>query len=507
MNLFNPIKSENLYIGIPEAESESNIKARVKLDDVFDDFLDVLPEIETEKFIVTGRKGSGKSAIGQILLKRAKESPNQFCSFIRKSDIDLEDIVQISRQIEGVSVEKEVLFKWIILTRILDLITKNEAVQKLKEVRMLRDFLQKNSGYVNINRFEIKEILQTSGFEIYIEKLIHFFRFKQNNEIKLTGQKAPFYKLIPHLEQAILAVLKSDEDKLQGNKYTLIFDDLDIEFKAEKEESVESLLNLIRIVKHYNNNFFSENGIDAKVLILLRDDISDVLIKKSADMAKIFSSYSIPLYWYEHDLYKRDENLTPLKKFINKRISHAFQKNNYSCKEDAWKSLINADHEVNESSFKYVIDHTFQSPRDLLLFFQDLNKYKLKIPLTLKEINFLIGKYAIKGKGEIDNALAIHFSPQEIEHIYYVLKALSKSSSFTYYNLCSEMEKYPFKNSEERISEILFMYSLIGNKDFAGNKVYFKYREEDASSYTIDVSKPFVLHRIINIYFKNNQQS
>lgn len=498
--------TKDLHIGNPEAESESNNRSRVRLDDVFSDFLDVFPELETEKFIITGRKGNGKSAIGQILFKKAKESPNRFCAFIRKGDIDLEEIVQISQNVAGQNIGKEILFKWIILTKTLDLITKNEAVQNLPEIKMLRDFLKKNSGFVNINRFEIKEILQTSGVEIYIEKLIRFFRIKGNREVKLSGQKAPFYKLIPSLEQAILLVLTSEDEKIQENSYTLIFDDLDIEFKAEKEESVESLLNLIRIAKHYNNNFFSENEIDAKIVILLRDDISDVLIKQSADMAKIFSSYSIPLYWYEHELYRRDENLTPLKRFINKRIAHAFDKLRYKyLQDDPWKNLIDADHEVNESSFKYVIDHTFQSPRDLLLFFQDLSKYQFKIPLKLRELNILIGRYAPKCKEEIDNLLTIHFSQQEIENIYYILKALSTYTHFNYQSLVSEIEKFPFKNSEEKICEILYNYSLLGNKDIKGNKVYFKYREEDAESFAIDTSKLFVLHRIIIVYFRNQK--
>ena len=43
--------TENLFLGNPEAESEGNIRAKVKLDDVFYDYLKVLPEIETEKFI------------------------------------------------------------------------------------------------------------------------------------------------------------------------------------------------------------------------------------------------------------------------------------------------------------------------------------------------------------------------------------------------------------------------------------------------------------------------
>ena len=34
-------------------------------------------------------------------------------------------------------------------------------------------------------------------------------------------------------------------------------------------------------------------------------------------MAKVFSSYSISLMWFDHELYKKGENLTMLKQFID----------------------------------------------------------------------------------------------------------------------------------------------------------------------------------------------
>lgn len=503
MSLFNRRTTKEIYLGTPEAEAEANINARIKLEDVFEDFLSILPELETEKFIITGRKGQGKSAIGQILLKRSKASPNEFCAFIRKNDINLEEMVQISSE-AGHTIQKEVLFKWIILTRIIKLLTENEAVKNLKDIRLIREFLSKNTGFVDINRYEIKSIIMSSGFDIFIEKLVRFINLKKSENIQLSGQKAPFYKLIPHLESVILSILTSHPEVLNENKYLLLFDDLDIEFKAENDDSVETLLNLIRIAKHYNNNYFSENHINAKVVILLRDDITDVLIKKSADMGKIFSSYSIPIAWYEHELYKVDENLTKLKLFINKRIAKAFEARSFTYdKNDPWTSLIDTKNSVSETSFKYVIDHTFQTPRDLLLYFQDLPKYQFQIPLTLHDLNLLIGLYANKVKDEIENALAIHFKPAEIENIFQILKSLTVFDEFKGATLLTEIKSYFSTSDNKRIAEILFDYSLIGNKKPNSNTIYFKYRDNNHASCNIDFEKPFILHRIISIYFKN----
>lgn len=496
--------TENLFMGNPEAESEGNVKARVKLEDVFQDYLKVLPEIETEKFIISGRKGSGKSAIGQVLYKRAKEQPNKFCEYIQKSDIDLEEIVQYSEKI-GDAIQKELLFKWIILTRLLKLITENQAVQNLQEIKIIRHFLEKNTGFVRIDKYEIKEVLQTTGIEVFIEKLMRFFTLKKTKETKLSGSKAPFYKLIPHLEEVIISILKSNEDKYNGNNYQIIFDDLDIEFKAENQKSVETILNLIRIAKSYNNNLFSNNNIDAKVIILLRDDISEILIKKSADMAKIFSSYSISLTWFDHELFKKDENLTMLKQFIDRRIEYALKREKIKFEGNPWDFLFEQSNSYNESSFKYAVDHTFHTPRDLILLMQDLNKFKFLIPLQIAEVNTLIGSYSNKAKEEIENALAIHFNVIDIDKIFLVLRQLAKKSEFTYKDFESEYKKHNVEMDSIKCCELLFDYSLIGNKNANNNMVYFKHRENNETHYTIDFDKCFVIHRIINIYFKHSK--
>jgi hypothetical protein len=504
-NLFaKDLNTSKFHIGLPEAEREANFNSRVKLVEVFKDFLEVFPELEEGNFIITGQKGSGKSAIGQILNQNARNNPNEFCEYIQKSDIDLEEVVQFSENTSNV-IQKELLFKWIILTRILRMITENQALKELKEVKIIKHFLVKNSGFVNIDKYEIKEILKTTGFEIAIEKLLHFFRFKAKDELLLKGSKAPFYKLIPHLEFIVKSILTSHEDKTQGNSYKIIFDDLDIEFKANKDLHVDTLLNLIRISKHYNNNLFSNNNINAKVIILLRDDIANVLIKKSADMAKVFSSYRTNLKWFDFDLYKRGENLIPLKQFIDNRIENAFKKASINFEGNPWNYLIKDLDKYNESSFKYVVDHTFHTPRDLLLFMYDIHKYKFKIPLDDRDIYELIGNYSIKAKEEIENALSIHYNYNEIEILFSTMNQLSRKNSFSKTEFEIELFKLDKDINSTKALELLFNYSLVGNKNNHGNMVYFKHRQ-GKEHYYIDYDKEFILHRILLIYFKNKRE-
>lgn len=494
--------TENLFIGNPEAESEANFKSRVKLNDVFEDYMKIIPDLETEKFIVTGRKGSGKSAIGTTIYNNSKSNPNRFCCFVRKNDFDLEEIVQFSNQ-TSYPIQKELLFKWLILTRMLKMIVKNEAINSKPEIKILNEFLKKNTGFVDINKYEIKEIITANGFQIHIEKFLRFLRIIGKVDTTLKGQKAEFYKLIPSLEISIKEILTRCEDVNNGNSYRIIIDDLDIDFKAENPNLVNSTLELIRIVKDYNNNLFSDNEIDAKVIILLRDDISSVLIKESADMAKIFRSYSIPLKWYEHRLFLQDENLTKLKQFINKRIRKTLLENNIGIgSEDPWNYLLN-DESLTSTSFKYVIDHTFQTPRDLILFFQDLDKNRYNIPLKIREMNSLISSYAIKAKEEIENSLAIHFTSFEIEKIFNLMRELSRTTDFDIIQFNDFAKIHGLNKDNKNLLEILYDYSLVGNRSQNGN-LHFNYWESEYDTHKIDYDNKFVLHRILSIYYKNS---
>ena len=79
----NQATTKGFCIGIPDAEAEATTAA-IKLDTLFVDYLDVLKQINNEKFIVLGRKGTGKSAIGEHIYHLAKIYANMFFAFVKK---------------------------------------------------------------------------------------------------------------------------------------------------------------------------------------------------------------------------------------------------------------------------------------------------------------------------------------------------------------------------------------------------------------------------------------
>ena len=68
--------TKGLYLGTPEAEGE--IRKGQCLLDFFEDYMNVLGDITIEKFIISGRKGAGKSAIVKYLRDNCSEDNEMY---------------------------------------------------------------------------------------------------------------------------------------------------------------------------------------------------------------------------------------------------------------------------------------------------------------------------------------------------------------------------------------------------------------------------------------------
>ncbi len=460
-------KKGEVYLGSPEAEADANPNSRVPLSDVYEDYHHLIPQLMHEKFIVVGRKGSGKSAFAEYVWLEAEKEPNLFCQFIKKSEFSLEKVVQLGAS-EGINVDTEALFKWLIYTNILKLFAFNEAISNNKDYELLRQFLKKNSGYIDIKEYEISELVKKHGFEVNVEQLKRFVRGKISKQIEEKSSRAPFYKLLPHLEEIIKKVLSSQEEIDNKNSYILFFDDLDIDFSVSNKLSCDSLVNLIRACRHVNNDIFGKNNLSAKAVILIRDDIEAFLSSRYADTAKIFSSYSAKINWYQDDyIHTQNEEDLNIKKFINKRILYTFRKNMLSVNEsDPWSSLVKGSSD-NKSTFKNVLNNTLFRPRDLLLLFKPLENGAYRFPLSRDEINTLLNNYSDELAKELKNELSSFYNSTQIETIFNALGALS--NDYKSYDLACRVFKENCKEvKSDEIMSYLFDRSVIGNVDRKG---------------------------------------
>lgn len=484
-------EKKSIYLGAPEAEAESLPSSRVPLSEVYEDYHGLLSDLKHEKFIVVGRKGSGKSAFAEYVYGEAQKQPNLFAQFIRNSDYTLENIVQLGVDRE-IPFENETLIKWIIYTNVLKMFAYNAAIRSDKSYNLLRQFLDKNSGYISIKEYEIKELVKKHGFEVNIEPLKRYAKGNLNKQVEIKSSRAPFYRLLPHLEETILRALNSRLEKDNNNSYIIFFDDLDIGFSSQNEASCDSLVSLIRVCRHINNDIFGKNNLKAKVVLLLRDDIEIYLSTRYADTAKIFSSYSSPIIWFQEEYASgTNEDELNIKKFINKRIAYAFSKAMIPFnKKDPWGSMVSFD-DMGKTSFKYALNNTLFRPRDLLLLFKPLENGSFNYPLSKKDINTLVKSYSTELAKELKNELTSFFSSTQIETIFLALHELAKRNHT--YDEAAKIIRECCKDVEPlQLLDYLFDRSVIGNVDSNG-RLTFKCREP------INTPMPTQLRRELDI--------
>ncbi|MCE8019904.1 hypothetical protein HOP51_07215 [Halomonas sp. MCCC 1A11036] len=510
-------KSESIFLGAPEAEAEALPNSRMPLEKVYKDYFDLIGGLAHERFIIVGRKGSGKSAFAEHICQISNTEPNLHAKFIRQGESNLEQIVQFGADV-GHEIEKENLYKWLILTNILKLFADNKAVENNKDYSLLKNFIKRNSGFIDVRESETKELIKKQGFSVDINYLKRFFSSKMNRSLEIRQERAPFYKLIPHLKEVILKVLTSPQERDNDNSYVLFFDDLDITFDAKKDDTVNSLISLLRVSKEMNNEFFAKNNLDSKVVILLRDDISKTLSTKSSDTAKIFASYSLPIKWYQDEYHMGDDETDlNIRKFINDRIRYAFEIEGISFQQDdPWLSLVEdpfrGSKDAPKSSFKYILDHTFFRPRDLLLFFKPLSTHSYKMPLSKQDVNHLIGRYCDEVMNELKNELSSFYASDEIAMIFNAFGQMSNylrgpaTKSIPYEKAEEIIEENCSGVSASDILEDMYYRSLIGGMGENGF-IYFKHREPSTDNYEFDKSQGIIIHSALKVCCTNRGYS
>jgi hypothetical protein len=463
--------TKGFYFGAPEAEAE-NLKEH-NLTDYFKDYLDILDNLEREKFIFIGRKGVGKSAITKFIKDKSDQSDDSFASILRLSDFENEKNIQSN----GIENNDDIqLFEWLILINIVKLVVKNKCGIYTNEFAKLQKFLDKNSGVVHIDKFQIDEGFKKSGGEINFGVLTHSFGgvFKKYFDVKVT--KAPYFKLIPPLKEIVKIVLDYDVNK--ETEFWLLFDDLDINFNINSENDKRRVMELIRLAKNYNNEIFSKNK--AKILVFLRDDVREKLISEYADSAKIFNSYEIIINWYNQS---HDENEIALKKLVNKRIELNFKNKNipYSA-DDPWNSLFANDNfnpncYPRKSSFKYVLDFSFYRPRDIITILNVVSEQSVQYPISQYDLKIILQKYIERNINEIKSELSLYFNEQEKRKLFNTLfKYISEYPSKTYRQVVDKVETLEFALQPELTVDILISYSFLVPSNASGD-LFFNYRE------------------------------
>ncbi|CAH1541750.1 conserved hypothetical protein [Vibrio owensii] len=452
--------SNRIDLGVLEAEGESNSTSSVKLSDVFFDDLAVIEQLSSQKFVVVGRKGAGKSALANYIHSTMENSPTDECRIIKHDSIERELKLQ---GLDSGSVLGLDFYKWLVMVNLIDLLVAHELVfEDLKSFDKLKEFLEVNRGGIKITEQKITNTELThsnnreSSFGVDAKPLKSFMKVNGMTTVKNLKNSPTIYEILSDLEKVIGKLLACAYNSNNNNTYCLVFDDLDIGFQVSKQESVDNLISLLRSTKEINASW---NRFNFKCIVLLRDDVERLLVSRESDLNKYFGSYSIPLNWYT-----QGEEAPELKSFIERRISRAF-KEAQDIDTANWVTLTN-------SSFKEVLDRTFCRPRDFIAYFSPLSEREYSYPLTKEETDKLAVKFGSYIKEEFNSELSSFYSDKERDAILNALNTILTTEP----TVGEIIPKLNAANLDgEKVLGDLYDRSFIGMRNDKGH-VFFKYK-------------------------------
>ena len=303
------VKLKDLYFGRVDGDTESNNENFL---DLFYTGNNKYDEIRNDimKFIIHGKKGTGKTILGRYLEKKYNNE-GIYCKIYNKDDLVLGKLIEKeNNSLEGE--EAIYLYKWILYYMIYSLI-RNEKVKiefnkniikslkdkkrfnkSLKFLKNLYDTRYPNGNVETIAMVTDEEEEITANIEAKKSVLKSFLGSKRKFAKNKTFKRTEFYKLINSVEENIIECLKL-------KPVVIILDDLDelnIDFNKENN-SIVALNKLIEAFKAINLLFVKNNVNNCKCILLIRSDIIKHLNKFSPNLNKIIQDNSVELYWIE----------------------------------------------------------------------------------------------------------------------------------------------------------------------------------------------------------------
>ncbi|MCK3845191.1 MULTISPECIES: hypothetical protein, partial [Pseudomonas] len=429
------------------------------------------------KSFVIGRKGTGKTAITEHIVKDVSYS--RFAKKLSFKSFPFQDLYELTNNSYTAPNQYMTLWKYLIYSSVAKLMIKNEAIdnsirQKLSAVyegdverSLARSIRRWVSGTFKIS-------ILGSGIEASGANA------EQKNETS-------WIERVETLEDLLL-------EHLDGSEYLIVFDELDEDYRditdPENYKRYTALLTgLFKAVQDVRSVF----GEPYKLfpVVFLRDDIYDLLVDNDRNK---WNDLKVPLAW----------DATTIKELLAFRISKAHSSIDPALPfHQAWKMLftnspVKYGHKQQKGMkiFDYITRSTQLRPRDYIRYLQAcaeeaLRDNKSKItPEIVTKIDKSFSNYL---RSEIEDEIS-GFLPN-IKSILNLFSIVRKQTlSITEFEAAYEEESKntTLERTADFVLTVLFNFSVIGNQPKQINTHVFRYITPEAN---FNRKEPIVLHR------------
>lgn len=352
-----------------DAEVVSNNKLKRT---IFDAAFVVPPGIDVDQYrrgelyFVTGRKGTGKTALLRYLHSHFDQK-STFSHFIvyrddiktrEKDDIFNSAGIVVNRHPDLDPGSIEVVDGWLIymfreITRLLErhasVVTSKAALRAfLDATASIRGLKPQPSGWTRIFR---------RGASVKVAGVVNV-KLDRDTSTDDSGPDRTIDQIRLFFDR--LAELKFKPD----HRFFLLFDELHfVVTKGDRNERDTILVrDLIQATERFNRNCI-EHGLPIHVLCAIRSEVIDSVFGASHELRKAAQSYGREIVWHKHGARKVEEH--PFMKLVESRINACEKSKGVPISSDVWASYF--PEKINGSLRKsFIYANTWARPRDLV---------------------------------------------------------------------------------------------------------------------------------------------
>jgi len=446
---------------------EEKLHAPQLIEKAFVDIDNILGEInQPEKYLVVGPKGAGKSALSSKLQMESKSEWSLFVSADELEQFEF-NLLEKTGAEKGASIGGALtVWQMLLAIRLMPLFLMDESIREN-----------------NHNLIKFHESLKTYGLASS-ESLIKIVQYTSRRGIfaniksafsEIRGEKTEEEQFKVKDPAAIVEAIKSVLSNLKeaNSKYYLVLDGLDNPIRHGRSNAVyiADLINASRLL----NNFFAENRIVAKVIVLVRDEI--LMLVPDPNLTKRINDNGISLKWYDNS---REPLVTSLFGILEKRAALTGDSRTAG---ELWHDWL-PDQIHNRDSVRFVLDNTRHLPRDLISFFRELQRLKKEPPFSVSDVLAALNNYSDWFQQELSDALVGLVNESIRAEIPRVLTELGRDFEFDQLAIKLKDKGVGSDSEAEAIAKELFHTSWIGNmwKTSQGSDRYaWQHRKKSAS--------------------------
>lgn len=484
-------------VGRADGRNEANEKWFMDL--FYDGNRNVEQVLENKgKFIISGRKGTGKTILAKYIEKK-KRYEGTLTKVFSKEDLFLQYILEKENE-PLTETETGTFLVYSILVAITKLIIENQknifsSLSVIDRLKMLIAIHRLRKFYFDV--YPQGAFKSTSAEDTYadecslsINKGAKYAAKNQTSKKSLLVRKR-YYELEDELKKLVFNVMHYRD-------VMIFFDDLDELGDSGITDNVTSsiFMKLIEATRVLNQEMLANGIEDSRVIILLRTDIIDSLHAMSSNSNKFAVDSTVNLHWIksvakDHRHVLMDLVLTKIRKKCNIDSSVT--------NEQLYRKLFTGF--SDQEPVEYLLRQSFGRPRDVINYlnilieqFGESEQFTFAM-FSDKECRRL---YSTELECELKNELSIHFSKEEIDELFELFRSFGRNNFYfetIQQYVIERQENYLHIRTLKPYFIMLYKLGAIGNCWKAGekNKYAWAYRE-DTESVDIDFNKKICVH-------------